>query len=327
MKNIDKIKTTYNLYSTERKYRRNTLVSFYFQKNRKIIKKSRPIDIDGERFKLNLLTGEIKNYKRKEIDISHNASIRRTKICMNMLFEMNDFDWFLTITFDRQKIDRTNDKAVMQCYKRYVDNLYHKYPNFKYICVPERHEDGCIHFHMLVGGLSASQMGLVNSGKVCCHWVDKKFNGICSKEYFEKTKSLHTLKETDGEPIYNATSFAYGYTTVSRIVSRERCKTYVKKYIDKDIGSTEIFKKRFYYSHNLNVPFVVKRLVEADFDTPKKIDSLESIKESPYVQNANSNPYMSDYNVIQIWIDNQTKSMIDKGFFPIKDDIDINDIF
>ena len=201
------------------------------------------------------------------------------------------------------------------------ENFYRK------ICVPERHEDGCIHFHMLVGGLSASQMGLVNSGKVCCHWVDKKFNGICLKEYFEKTKSLHTLKETDGEPIYNATSFAYGYTTVSRIVSRERCKTYVKKYIDKDIGSTEIFKKRFYYSHNLNVPFVVKRLVEADFDTPKKIDSLESIKESPYVQNANSNPYMSDYNVMQIWIDNQTKSMIDKGLVPIKDDIDINDIF
>ena len=36
---------TYNLYSTERRYKDETLMSFYFQPNNKIIKKFSPIDI------------------------------------------------------------------------------------------------------------------------------------------------------------------------------------------------------------------------------------------------------------------------------------------
>lgn len=307
-----KEKMTYNLYSTERIYKNDTLISFYFQPNKKIIKKCSPIDIDGERFKLNKETGEIQNYKLKDVLASKNSSLRRTTILMNMLLAMNDFDWFWTLTFDKDKIDRTNDGEVFKCYKKYIHNLIRKYPNFKYLTVPERHENGCIHFHILTAGITAQQMGLVNSGKVCCHWATKK-NGVASKEYYNKTKYLHELKETDGEPIFNITSFAYGYTTVSRICSRERCNSYVKKYIQKSLGSTEIFKKRFYYSSNLNVPEIVKRLVGANFETPHDIDTVSDIKNNPFVKCA-TGLYKSDYNVLQIKINNQTKRLIDNGF-------------
>lgn len=52
-----------------------------------------------------------------------------------MLLEMNTFDWFCTLTFDKNKIDRTNDKAVYECYKKYINNLSHKFYKLRYICV------------------------------------------------------------------------------------------------------------------------------------------------------------------------------------------------
>ena len=327
---------TYNLYSTERRYKNETLMSFYFQPNNKIIKNFSPIDINGERYRLDLQTGEIREYTKKEMLTSFNASLRRTVIAMNMLLSMNDFDWFWTLTFDNERINRYDDKQVFECYVKYINNIKHKYPNFKYMCFPERHEDNCIHFHLLVAGISTKQMGLVNSGKVCCHWAKKRDKKgvlrdikLCSREYFEKTKHLHELKETDGEPIYNITTFAYGYTTVSRICSRERCNSYVKKYVEKALGSTEVFKKRFYYSSNLNVPDVVKKLIGADFETPEDIDKLSCLQNNVFIKNAKGQPYVSDYNVMQVRIDNQIKDFIDKGLIPLseKEILELGGIF
>ena len=315
---LEEKSTTYNLFTTERKYRQDTLVSYYFQKNKKVIKNCSPIDIDGERYRLNHESGEITTYSKKDIFHSYGVSLRRTKIMMDMLLTMNDFDWFWTLTFDKEKVDRTNDKVVFDCYKKYINNIKKQYPSFKYMCFPERHEDGCFHFHLLTAGLTPKQMGLVDSGKVCCSWAEKRYNGIRSREYFNRTKHdhEHEMKETDGETIYNASNFIYGYTTVSRIVSRERCNSYVKKYVEKALGSTEIFKKRFYYSSNLNVPSIVKRLIGADFEHPYDIDKVKNITDNPIVLNAKSTPHIN-YNVLQVKIDNDIKQNIDNGLIPL----------
>ena len=245
-----------------------------------------------------------------------NASLRRTKIAMNMLLEMNDFDWFATLTFDKEKIDRTNDEEVFNAYKKYIDNTKKKFPSLGYMCIPERHEDKCIHFHLLINGMTPKQLGLVNSGKVCCSWATLK-NKIASKEYFERTKHEHELTETDGLPVYNITTFPFGYTTVTKIASRERCNSYVKKYVEKALGSTEIFKKRFYYSSNLKVPSIVDRLVGADFETPKNLTKLNIIKNNPHLQNADFVNYNKDHNILQFWEDNEIKQNIDDGYIPL----------
>lgn len=326
---ITKRASAYNLYSTERIFRDKSLVSYYFQPNRKIYKKFEPVNINGERYRLNKLTGDISTYKLKDIINSKSASVRRTKISMNMLLNMNDFYWFWTLTFDKERVDRTNDKAVLECYKKFINNVSKQCLTFKYMTFPERHEDGCIHFHLLVAGISPEQMGLVNSGKVCCHWAEKRKNGkkikigYCSREYFEKTKHLHELKETDGETIFNVTKFAYGLTTCSRICSKERCYSYVKKYVEKALGCTDTYMKRFYYSRNLNVPDVVKRLVGADFDAPTDITEFPFVANSPYLKNALGDPYVN-YNVLQLQIDNETKNFIDRGFVPVNDEEEKN---
>lgn len=315
MESLTNQKTAYCLFRKERVYRTKTLSSLYFKSNKKQAEKtSCPIDIDGIRYKLDMETGDITNYTKKEVLNSMACSLRRTKILMNMLLEMNDFDWFGTLTFDRQKIDRTNDEAVFNAYKCFIRALKYAYPNLGYMCFPERHEDNCIHFHLLINGITPQQLGLENSGKVCCSWAYYK-NKIASKEYFEQTKSEHELIDTDGLPVYNVTKFPYGYTTVTRIASRERCNSYVKKYVEKALGSTEIFKKRFYYSSNLKVPAIVEQLIGADFETPKIIKEI--MNNDPHVQNAEFINYNKVHNVLQYWEDNETKELIDNGFVPI----------
>ena len=328
MDNKEEQKTAYYLFQKDRIYREKTLTSLYFKSNKEQVeKKSRPYDIDGIRYKLDLVTGEILNYKKSEVQNSMASSLRRTKILMNMLLEMNDFDWFATLTFDKDKIDRTNDELVYGAYVKYINNIKHQYPSFRYLTVLERHEDGCIHFHLLIGGITTKQLGLVNSGKVCCSWAFYK-NKICSKEYFEKTKHLHELQDTDGLPIYNVTTFTYGLTTVTRIASRERCNSYVKKYINKDIGkSTEIFKKRFFYSKNLIRPIIVDRLIGADFASPINIKNY--MLSDPHFQNADLSNYNDEYNILQYWEDNDIREQIDKGLIPLseKEIEELGDIF
>ena len=310
-------KTAYYLFQKDRIYRDKTLTSLYFKSNKTQVEKSRcPIDIDGIRYKLDLKTGEVSTYSKNEVLKSMNASLRRTKIAMNMLLEMNDFDWFCTLTFDKEKIDRTNDACVFNAYEKYINNIKKQFPSFGYMCFPERHEDNCIHFHLLINGLTVKQLGLENSGKVCCSWAYFK-NKIASKEYFEKTKHEHILTETDGLPVYNITTFPFGYTTATRIASRERCNSYVKKYVEKALGSTEIFKKRFYYSANLKVPAVVERVIGADFAEPQNILQLNSTQNNPHIEHADYIRYVKDLNVLQYWEDNCTKRCINNGFIPL----------
>ena len=131
MEDLNLQKTTYDLFKKDRIYRDKTLSSIYFKSNKQIVKKSCPIDLRGIRYKLNLETGDITNYTKQEVLNSMSCSVRRTKILLSMLLEMNDFDWFLTFTFDKAKIDRKNDLQVFNAYKKYMDNLHHKYPSFK----------------------------------------------------------------------------------------------------------------------------------------------------------------------------------------------------
>ena len=292
-------KDKYALFEKEEKRRNFTNISLYYVKQNNRIKTCGPIDINGVRWKLDYLTGECRLYTRKEYWLNSYNSVERTRRMLGMLLDMNDFDWFCTLTFDNQKIKRSSDEDVYNAYVKFINNIKHQFPALRYI----------------IGGVSWQKLGLVNSGKVCCHWATKK-NGICSKEYYNCTKHLHEEKDTDGLTVYNITSFIYGFTTATRIVSRERCNSYIKKYIDKALGSTDVFKKRFYYSSNLNVPSVVRRCIGADFDLPDNRMLQEQMLKSDYFINSESSIYFDNYNIGMCKIDNALKQNIDNGLLP-----------
>ena len=310
-------KDRYALFEKEEIRRDFTNVSLYYVKQNNRIKKCGPVDIEGVRYKLDYLTGEVRPYTRAEYQQNAYCSIEYSRKLLGLLLDVNDFDWFCTLTFDNEKIHRHNDEDVYKAYVRFIDNVKHQFPTLRYITVIERHDDEekTIHFHMVIGGVPWQKLGLVNSGKVCCHWATKK-KGICSQKYFNHTKHLHILKDTDGLAVYNITSFIYGFTTATRIVSRERCNSYIKKYIDKALGSTDAFKKRFYYSSNLNVPNIVRRCVGADFEAPDS-DYLKAYMHSNVLfKSSDSSRYFDNYNIGVCKIDNSLKLNIENGLLP-----------
>ena len=310
MENFD----SFALFLKETKYKEVTSCSAYFVKDNKRVKTCGPIDRNGYRYKLDYETGEIRNYTLAECQANSANSISRTKKMLKMILSMNKFDWFCTLTFDKDKIERTDDESVYIAYVKFINNIQHQFPTIRYVTVLERHEDGNIHFHLVIGGVPWQKLGLVNTGKVCCHWATKK-KKICSLEYYNKTKDLHELKETDGLTVYNITSFIYGFTTATRIVSQDRCNSYIMKYVEKALGSTEIFRKRFYYSRNLVVPEVVKRCVGCGFDTPEP--AIEFVRQNPIFANSNDICYLNRYNIAMCRIDNNLKENLDKGLIPI----------
>ena len=62
----------------------------------------------------------------------------------------NDWDWFVTLTFDPQKVDRYNYSDCAKKLKNFIDVTRRKCPGLKYLFVPELHKDGAFHFHGLI---------------------------------------------------------------------------------------------------------------------------------------------------------------------------------
>ena len=294
-----------SLMMKTRTYREKTLVTYYIKPNAAPERIQWPDDVHDEnlgclvrkKFRICELTGEVKEsyYNAADKAISRAASLDRTRIRMHELLEMNTFDWFITLTFSKEKIDRYDDDAVMKAYEKYVRELSRRFPELRYIAVPERHKKAnaegkrAFHFHLLFGGITPRQLGFRDSGKVSCSWAK---DGYTSPQRFEAIRGERELKETDGLPIYNVTTFVHGWTTATKIANREACNWYVKKYIEKNLGdSTGKYQKRFYYSRNLELPEVETMVLDPDFKKknehdPVDVDKLFAVRNHDYVIHA-----------------------------------------
>lgn len=319
----------YKLYKKVREFRNYHEFTYYCRSVKKIKKHWQPFTyIDGERVKKNVESGEEQYYTYSERLQSITQSIARTKDKLYALCDSNDFDYFITLTFDQYRVNREDPEAVAECYKKYIAKLSRKVPNLKYITVPELHHDNtgnCLHFHILVGGISAKDLMLTNSGKVCCSWATKK-NGICSKEYFEKTKHKYQMqlpngeiaypKGTDGFVIYNVNSFHYGLTTATKIADRNKTNSYIRKYLDKGLKSLSKFFyiKKFYYSRNLNIPEEYKL---EEMEDNNVISSIKyAMSNDEYLKNKDNEDLKISYkplqyNIVKVRVPNETKVIID----------------
>lgn len=337
---IKQNKGKFQLVKKTRKYSDRTMTSYYYKSKNTPVKKWVPYDTSDGRMRLNIETGELECYTRELCNLSKLASIRRSKILIEELLNMNDFDWFVTLTFgDYQVKDRNNFELVYQAYCKFIKNIRKRFPDIEYITFPEKHKekiifenfqevkvkDNCYHFHMLLGNCNPIKLGFTNSGKVCCHWAKNK-NGIASKEYFDRTKANYHLSETDGLTIYNIGSFSYGYSTASKIQSKAATNNYVKKYVEKAFGTTDLYMKRFFYSRNLKHPNVDTEILK-DNCFVSDLNMNDTLEEKWFSLNSNvGRKYNPDYNVIQYTIDNQSyefmqsmEKQLSLGLIPIND--------
>lgn len=145
-------------------------------------------------------------------------SLKRAKDKIQDIVLCNNFDYFVTLTFNPQKVDSLNVEEVKRAIKNWLNNGV-KRRNYSYIAIPEYHKSGRIHLHALMSGdLKLVDSGHVHNGKTIYNIADwqEKF-GFC------------TAIPIDG----NITALSY----------------YITKYITK--GNDKIFGRFYWSSRNL----------------------------------------------------------------------------
>lgn len=135
----------------------------------------------------------------------------------------NEWEWFITITFDRQKVRADNYNEVTAKLRTFIEHLQErKCPDLKYLIVPEMHADGQhFHFHGLLA--NCGEMRFAFSGK-----YDK------------------------GKPIFNMPDWSLGFTTATRVSDSQKASSYICKYITKECAAHLKEKHRYYCSRNCN---------------------------------------------------------------------------
>lgn len=159
--------------------------------------------------------------EEKELTKQRNLWKVRTKIkdyCLS-----NNFTFFWTMTF---KSNRYDYQDAFDRMGRWLRKMRDKYGKFDYIFIPERHKDGAIHFHGVTGGFNG-------------HIVD---SGVKHR----------------GAKVFNCSDWEYGFTELTAIRSRERCASYITKYVTKDMQNSIVGKgkKKYWCSRGLRLPAV-----------------------------------------------------------------------
>lgn len=155
-------------------------------------------------------------------------SFARSKRCVIDYGMNNDWDFFVTITFDGNKVDRHNAPVVLRKLQNALKDFRRFYDSdFAYVLVPERHSDGAIHFH-----------GLFKIGR-----------SDLIERHFDVNKRC----------LYYRLEFFYrrlGRFRMDKIVTNA---TYVSAYISKYItkSNERIFQRRYICSKGLNSGEVV----------------------------------------------------------------------
>ncbi len=171
-------------------------------------------------------------------------SLWRSKTNFMDIALSNEFDLFPTFTFAKDRYDIDLLKRRMGYW---LNNQRLLHGNFKYLIVPEYHEDGALHFHALLGGYD----GDVQSSGI--------FKG--------------------GREVFNIKSYRAGHTEAYKIDNLRKTAAYLAKYLTKDMPKFK-GKQRYWCSNGLLRPIKVVNpaLTAADkakFESVYKDDNKE----------------------------------------------------
>lgn len=181
-------------------------------------------------------------YVSEKSSAAENAarSIRRAKGQLMDLIMVNDFDCFVTLTLDAEKINRFDYSAVIKKLNSFLDNRVRR-SGLMYVGVPERHKSGALHFHFLC---NASSLRLVDSDTVSCKGHKKPLK--------VSTADRYGIPAEDRQTVYNVADWSLGFSTaVMTYGDKGAVANYVGKYLTKQLRGDSVPQKiggRWYYS-------------------------------------------------------------------------------
>lgn len=172
----------------------------------------------------------LKNQKKEEkktntIDPedSIQSSVRRSRAMIFDYAKCNNFDMFVTFTFNPKKVNRYDLNVCFTKMQSWLWRQQRKHDNqLKYIIVPERHKDGAIHFHALFEGYTGA---------------------------LKKTKVIQNSNR-----VYNLPTFRFGFTNMQYLDDDpQKATAYLCKYITKEMEMVH-GRRRYWASKNLRKP-------------------------------------------------------------------------
>lgn len=153
-------------------------------------------------------------------------SLKRAKDKIFEISACNDWDYMVTFTLDKDKVDRYNPDEVQNKFAKWLDNMVQR----KGLCaliVPELHQDGAIHFHGLIN--NALKMTFSDTYKIkgCKHPV---------KASTLRKKGKKTT-DSDVKAVYNVVDYKLGFSTAVPLDENVSAVSfYMTKYATKDLG-------------------------------------------------------------------------------------------
>lgn len=164
-------------------------------------------------------------------------SRRRARSKVSDYAKSNQFDYFVTLTLDKDVVDRYNVDAAVKRLRPFLDNAVRRH-GLRYILIPELHQDGAVHFH----GLVNDAFEMVDSGTV-------KLTGEGAPKKPKKPRSKKQRQEwldVGGQVVYNIADYKLGFSTAIGLYGDySKAVSYVCKYIGKGTGK---IGGRWYYS-------------------------------------------------------------------------------
>ncbi len=150
-------------------------------------------------------------------------NLSRTKGRVLELSLCNPWEYFVTMTINADKQDRYALPDYIKALGIWIGNYNKKYnTKLSYIIVPEQHKDGAWHCHGLFNGVASDSL-------------IKNNNGYLDMPYYQNR---------------------FGYISLDRIREKNKCSTYISKYIVKQyynnqLDGVECGKHMFYASRGL----------------------------------------------------------------------------
>lgn len=153
-------------------------------------------------------------------------SIRRAKSRIHEICMANRFDMFVTLTLDKDKIDRYDPAVVVRKMGQWADNQVRRH-GLKYCLVPELHKDGAVHFHGFLQWPDGG--GFVDSGTIRLPGKKNK------KPRRPRTAAQREAWLADGgQIVYNIPAWPYGFSTAIALYGDYGAAVgYVGKYVGK----------------------------------------------------------------------------------------------
>lgn len=129
------------------------------------------------------------------------ASRRRAKRKVFDYIMCNDFDLFITLTLNPDKVNRNDYGAVIKLLSTYLANRVRR-NGLRYVGVPELHKRGGLHFHFAA---NSSAFRLVDSGTVSCTGRKRPIK--------VSTADRLGIPLSDRHTVYNLPDWQLGYST------------------------------------------------------------------------------------------------------------------